>query len=77
MTVLWVTIGSAVGLIMYLAYRSIYKRGSLEQTLKNFRAQQKANHSINDFNSKVDAEVERMVDNSGKPGGVRGPWLRK
>jgi len=77
MTVLWLTIGSAVGLMMYLAYRSVLKRGALEQTLKNFKAQQKASKSINDFNSKVDEEVERMVDNSGEPGGVKGPWLRK
>jgi hypothetical protein len=77
MTILWITIGSAVGLVIYLAYRSVYKRGSLEQTVKAFKAQQQASKSINDFNKDVDADVQRMVDNSGRPGGVKAPWLRK
>jgi hypothetical protein len=77
MTMLWITIGSAVGLVIYLAYRSVYKRGALEQTVKAFEARQRANKVINDFNRESDAETQRLVDGGGDPGPVKGPWLRK
>ena len=77
MTMLWVTIGSAVGLVIYLAYRSVYKRGALEQTLKAHEARLRASKSINEFNAEVDKQTQRMVEGSGNPGPVKAPWLRK